>query len=213
MSKHAWCNRSLYENAARITFRRDGCCTRLSVVSRRTDGKHSFYLMHHRFLEWLEHGAGSYLEMDCGHLLCATEYDSVVTLQFYWMSEGFGGQLYGFIQSLSIASDKLRELLEQGGAFFTHSGKYAGRTQFDFSGAQRTLQKVCADPLKHRALSKALRNHISSRYSEVIHAYNDFPNCFYLIHTMSGNREHNGGLILHRGERNGKPYFRYDFHT
>lgn len=119
----------------------------------------------------------------------------------------------GFTQSLAIATDKLRKLLEQDGAFFTHSGKYAGRTQFDFSGAQRTLQKVCADPLKRRALSKALRNRISSRYSEVIHAYNDFPNCFYLIHSMPNNREHNGGLILHRGERDGRPYLSYDFHT
>ena len=215
MKGRTWRNRPLYENAARIVITHDSCCTILRIITRHSNGKHNFYLNRHRFIEWLENRTCQYLEMDGNHLLRATEYDGIVSLRFYWMCECSGGQLQGLAQNVDIPLEKLKDMMlnKTDGALFTHQGKYAGRVRFDFSHASRTLQGICADPLKRRALSKALRNRIRSRYGETIYAYNDFPGCFYLIHSMPGNREHNGGLILHRSERNGRPYVSYDFHT
>lgn len=215
MSRLTWPNRPLYENAARIVVTHDSCSTILRVITRHSNGKHNFYLNRYRFIEWLDKNTSPYLEMDGIYLLRATEYDGIVSLHFYWMCEGYGGQLQGIAQNAEIPLNELKELMlnTKGGAFFTHQTKYTGRVQFDFSCASRTLHDVCGDHLKRRALSKALRNRIRSRYSETIHVYNDFPNCFYLIHSSSGSREYNGGLILHHGERNGRPYLSYDFHT
>ena len=98
-------------------------------------------------------------------------------------------------------------------AFFTYTGKYDGRIRFDFYNAERTLKCICADPLKRRALSKALRSRIDCRYGETVRAYNDFADSFYLIHETSDGSEYNGGLVLHHGERNGRPYVYFGFHT
>lgn len=215
MSRLTWRNRPLYENAARIVVTNNSCSTILRIITRHSNGKHSFYLNRQRFIEWLDNRSNQYLEMDGSYLLRAMEYHGIVSLHFYWMCECHGGQLQGLAQNVDIPLDELRQLMlaKHKGAFFTYQGKYEGRVQFDFSHAARTLHGVCADLPKRRALSKALRNRISSRYGEVIYAYNDFPDCFYLIHSMSGNHEHNGGLILHHGKRDGRQYLSYDFHT
>lgn len=215
MSRPTWRNRPLYENSARIVVTHDSCYTILRVITRHSNGKHNFYLNRHRFIEWLDSENSQHLEMDGSYLLRATVYEGIVSLHFYWMCEGNGGQLQGFAQNADVPLDELKRLMldAKGGAIFTHQSKYEGRVQFDFTNASRTVRSICMDRHKRRALSKALRNRIRSRYGETIHAYNDFPDCFYLIHSMSGNREHNGGLILHRGERNGRPYMSFDFHT
>ena len=215
MNRRTWRNHPLYENAARIVITHDSCCTILRIVTRHSNGKHNFYLNRHRFIEWLENRAGQYLEMDGSYLLRATEYDGIVSLRFYWMCECSGGQLQGLAQNVDVPLEKLKDMMlnKTDGALFTHQGKYTGRTTFDFSNADFTLQKVCADPLKRRALSKTLRNRIRNRFGEVIHAYNDFADSFYLIHSMDGGHEHNGGLVLHHCTKNGRPYVSYDFHT
>ena len=215
MSRTPRFQRPLFENSAKITFRCDASCSVLRIVTRHSNGKHSFYLNRNRFLEWLDHGSNQYLEMDCSNLLRANQYHGIVSLHFYWMSEGYGGQLQGYTQSMDIPCEKLKELLTDtnGGVFFTHQNKYSGRMRFDFTGAERTMHAVCSNPLKRRALSKALRNRIGSRYDEVIHAYNDFSDSFYLIHTMAGGREYNGGLILHQCEKDGRTSLNYSFHT
>lgn len=207
--------RPLYKNSVRITFRNDSCRTILRVISRHVSGNRSFYLTRYRFLEWLENRTTQYLEMDGSHLLRASEYDGIVSLHFYWMCEGYGGQITGYAQNAEIPLERLRELMHDanGGAFFTHLQKYAGRVRSDFSGADQTLRFVCADKLKRRALSKALRSRIGCRFGEVINAYNDFSDSFYLIHASSGGRKYNGGLVLHHCEKDDRPYFSYSFHT
>lgn len=215
MSRSKGFQRALFEEATRITFTHDDCFTRMHIVSRRENGKHNFYVERNKFLDWLEHGANQYLETDCSHLLRATKYHGIVTMQFYWLSEGYGGQLRGYTQSLCFPYEYLKELMQtaRNDAFLSYQGKYGDRLHFDFSSANRTLQSVCADPLKRRALSKALRSRIDCRYGEHVHVYNDFSDSFYLIHTPTSGRAYNGGLVLHHGEKNGRPYVYYGFHT
>ena len=215
MSRFGAFHRPLYEGAARIRFTHEACCTRMQIFSRHSDGRHSFYIVRYRFIDWLEHGSSQYLEMDCNNLLRATEQHGIVTMQFHWISESYGGQLHGYTQSLSMPRAYLLEMMQtaRNDAFFTYTGKYDGRVRFDFSNAERTLKRICADPLKRRALSKALRSRIDCRYGEAVRSYNDFADSFYLIHETSDGSEYNGGLVLHHGERNGRPYVYFGFHT
>ena len=54
MSRLTWRNRPLYENAARIVVTNNSCSTILRIITRHSNGKHSFYLNRQRFIEWLD---------------------------------------------------------------------------------------------------------------------------------------------------------------
>lgn len=208
-------NKPIYPSATRVTLSNSDNCVKLCVYARGMTFRKYFYLLREPFREWLEHGKNEHLEMDCGNLLHATKFNDIVTLRFYWLNVLNDNRVMGTRQTLSLPLNRLLDLVqsETNGSMFTYDGKYDRPPRFDFTHAQRTLQGICAQPQVKRALSKALRNRSASRCNDTIQMYNDFGLSFYMIVTSKGGGGYNGGLILHKSEKNGRPYVYYGVHT
>ena len=186
------------------------------IRSRRSKFAHSFYCSHDAFMQWLNEGKNTYLEMDCGHLLKANLFNEQLILEFYWLSRSSDNKLQGQVDTIYMLKNELLSALEEKheGAVLSYDHRLDKPARFDFTHAGRTLRSVLLSPRKRRALSKLLAVRNGSYTNDVMTVYSEGQHDFYFINTMSNGRSYNGGIILHEGRAtDGHPCVYYSIHT
>lgn len=153
---------------------------------------------------------GEVCEQDCGNFVRVLTFNGNVTFDFAWL-DGFGDRITGFRQTFELPADLIRRAMS--GERVTYL--YRPKTRTTKIVVKRTLAGIINDPLKRRALSKALRDYFRYGADEIVTLYKDGVNDF-VFRTHSGYPSC-GGLILSRRSRqiNGRERtgYYYSVHT
>lgn len=206
--------RSLFTGSVLFKFKVDDDWLRFRIRSRRSRYAHTFYCNRKAFLDWLDAGASSYLETDCGHLMKAVQFQDQLTLEFYWLNRYSDGKLTGCVDTVYLRKEELINGLTGSGLILSYDHRLDTPSQYDFSNAQSTLQHVLQTSVKRRALCKLLAVRSSDYCGDTVRLYNDGQDSFYFIATMKTGHRYNGGLILHSGTtKEGYPNVYYSVHT
>lgn len=127
----------------------------------RAHGIGIFYFREDMIREILSEQRPFYLDLDgCHFCSCHRFYDGLSFRVTFLKAEGDFDHLSGRMQFFSVPVDAVRRLLEDGRprCFVFEPDEKRLRNHLNLGpGAAGKLKSICADPLKCRALSKALR--------------------------------------------------------
>ena len=154
---------------------------------------------------------GEVCEQDGGNFARVLTFRGNVTFDFAWL-DGLGDRVTGFRQTFELPADLIRRAMD--GERVTYL--YYPQTQTTKIVVKRDeLRGIISDPLKRRALSKALRDYFHYGADEIVTLYKDGANDF-VFRTRSGYPSC-GGLILSQCSRqvNGceRTEYYYSVHT
>lgn len=170
----------------------------------RVCGRHGRFLFVKNLLD-----DGEVCEQDCGNFVRVLTFRGRVTFNFAWL-DGLGDRVTGFRQTFELPADLIRRAMN--GEKVTYL--YRPDCAFPKIVAQRASAKIIRDPLKRRALSKALRDNFHYRNAGRVILSSDGPNDFFF--RIDGERL-SGGLILSQRSRqiNGRERtgYYYSVHT
>ena len=206
----------IFKGSVLFKFSLDDKWLHFRIRSRRNQFAHSFYCSRDAFMQWLNAGENTYLEMDCVHLLKANLFNEQVILEFYWLSRSSDNKLQGQVDTVYLLTNELLSALEEKheGVILSYDHRLDKPARFDFTHADRTLRNVLLSPRKRRALSKLLAVRNGGYTNDVTTVYSEGQHDFYFINTMSNGRSYNGGIILHEGRSaDGHPCVHYSIHT
>lgn len=206
----------IFRGSVLFKFSLDEKWLHFRVRSRRNKYAHSFYCSYDAFMQWLNEGDRTYLEMDCGHLLKANLFNGQLILEFYWLSRFSDSKLQGQVDTIYMLKNELISALKEKheGVILSYDHRLDKPARFDFTHAGRTLRSVLLSPNKRRALSKLLAVRNGGYTNDVMKVYSEGQHDFYFINTMSNGRSYNGGIILHEGKSaDGHPCVYYSIHT
>lgn len=206
----------IFKGSVLFKFSLDDKWLHFRIRSRRSKCAHSFYCSHDAFMQWLNAGENTYLEMDCGHLLKANLFNEQLILEFYWLSRSSNNKLQGQVDTIYMLKNELQSALKEkhAGAVLSYDHRLDKPARFDFTHADRTLRSVLLSPRKRRALCKLLAVRNGGYTNDVMTVYSEGQHDFYFINIMSNGRSYNGGIILHEGKSaDGHPCVYYSIHT
>lgn len=190
-------------NSIKVTLSYANGLLAVSTYSRACKRRGRFLFVHNLLND------GEVCEQDCGNFARVLTFNENVTFNFAWL-DGCGDRVTGFRQTFELPAELIRRAMN--GERVTYL--YRPETRTTKIVVKRTLAGIINDPLKRRALSKALRDNF--RYHNagrvVLSSYG--PNDFFF--RVDGER-FSGGLILSRRSRqiNGRERtgYYYSVHT
>lgn len=195
---------------------KDDLFIKLMTYSRERGWRGYFYATKDKLLEALENNATLHDRDIYSHLEAFPSGNSCWKFRIMWIDSDGGDDVHGFIQNLTIPRENL--LAAIGGnssTFISRPNMPSARIIFD---SQKNIRNICKDPLRKRALSKAMRDSFRWNGSKIT-LYNDYPHSFFFVESSSDERRlMSGGLILHDRQvigGNGQRYahYYYSVHT
>lgn len=170
----------------------------------RVCGRRGRFLFVHNLLN-----DGEVCEQDCGNFARVLTFGERVKFDFAWL-DGCGDRVTGFRQTFELPAELIRRAMGGEKVTYLYRPDYA----FPKVVVQRTLARIINDPLKRRALSKALRDNFHYHNAGRVILFPDGPNDFFF--RIDGER-FSGGLILGQRSRqiNGRERtgYYYSVHT
>lgn len=167
-------------------------------------GRHGRFLFVKNLLD-----NGEICEQDCGNFVRVLTFRGRVTFDFAWL-DGLGDRVTGFRQTFELPADLIRRAMDGEKVTYLCRPNYA----LPKIVAQCTPASIVSDPLKRRALSKALRDNFRYYGAGRVILSSDGPNDFFF--RIDGERL-SGGLILsqHSRQVNGRERtgYYYSVHT
>lgn len=181
-----------------VKFDSNGYYTTMQIRSRKWRIS-SIYIPTQAIIDFL--CGGSRMDYhDCDDHVTFYHYsDSIVHIKVTHVVPYFNGEIGGRQVHLYVSKPKLTELIDTG-KFSLLSNEPSDYPRVSFTG--RTLERVVADPLKRRALSKFLRDGFHWHGAKEIKLYDDGRYDFFFEEIMEDDHIGLvGGLILHEGTR------------
>lgn len=152
---------------------------------------------------------GEVCEQDCGSFVRVLTFNGRVEFNFAWLDR-WGDRVTGFCQAFELPADLIRRAMDGEKITYLYRPNYA----LPKIVAQCTPADIVSDPLKRRALSKALRDNFRYHNAGRVILLPDGPNDFFF--RIEGER-FSGGLILNQNSRriNGRESteYYYTVHT
>lgn len=157
-------------------------------------------------------------DIHCFAALRRSQATGLLTIDFTWLKGGFGGEVKGWEESVSIPYEPLlafiRESAQDGGPEeWKHlSVCPTSRPRLVFH-AQERVRECLANRTVRKKLSHALRDNFHSPCVEQIDLYHDFmPYSFFFREVRNGCEGICGGLIFHNHQNDLKKAY-YSVHT
>lgn len=152
----------------------------------------------------------SMLDVDCGNIVDITNVDNGLLFRFAWLNTHSDNSVTGFKQEITIPGTEIIRALRDNVECKVLCHCTHGMAKIDATRAVCTIQKIQRNKRVRRAFAKAMRDCFQWP-GERITLYPDGKYSFFFT-TRSGYPK-NGGLILHKGEKDGHPYLTYSVHT
>lgn len=178
----------------------------------RTFGSRGRFLIVTELLEDAIKGMPNYpfFDSDCGNYVEFSRDGDFIKFTFLWLSQKSGRFFSGMKQHLTIPIEVLEKVITTNTPMCSLCRVPHQPCQVDATRASRTLKRILPDKIKRNAFRKAMRDCFQWS-GDVIYLSDDGGNDFYFT-TRSGIPK-NGGLILHRGKREGRDCIYYSVHT
>ncbi len=190
-------------------------CIGIRTVNRERKSPRTFYILRHELLRLRETGYLIVSDLQCFAEL-RRETGDRVTVTFCWLSEGCGGSLTGWKQTVMLPLNRLLDFAEQVGEGGTKEWKLLSLKE-TFSPKlvfvdQGNLKRVVANTMIRRKLARFLSRSFHYRGATEIRLFDDFlPYSFFFREMLGEQVGLCGGVILHGQEDMKKAY--YAIHT
>ena len=192
-----------------------GQCIGFRTVSRERKSPRTFYILRHELLRLRETGYLIVSDLQCFAEL-RRETGDRVTITFCWLSEGCGGSLTGWKQTVMLSLNRLLDFAEQTGDGETKMLKllslretFSPKLVFVDAG---NLRRAVANAAIRRKLARFLSRSFHYRDATEIRLFDDFMPYSFFFREMIGEQVGLcGGVILHGQDDLKQAY--YAIHT